>query len=101
MPVAVIVFVEDVGRTLAFYEEVLGAELDHVERHLDLSFHPNESGGLPSGFELDLGVDDVDTVFARAIEAGATAVWEPQDKAWGRSALLRDLDGVFIHLTQA
>jgi lactoylglutathione lyase len=122
MPVAVIVFVEDVARTLAFYEHVLGAELDHfdedgsygelkagigfaahehVEKHLDLSVHRNEPGGLPSGFELDLGVDDVDTVFARAIEAGATAVWEPQDKAWGRSALLRDLDGVFIHLTQA
>jgi lactoylglutathione lyase len=122
MPVAVIVFVEDVARTLAFYEDVLGAELDHfdeggsygelkagigfaahehVERHLDLSFHRNESSGLPSGFELDLRVDDVDTVFARAIEAGARAVWQPQDKAWGRSALLRDLDGVFIHLTQA
>ena len=120
MPVAVIVFVEDVGRSLAFYEETLGAERDHfdadgsygelkagigfaayehVERHLDLSFHRNEVAGLPSGFELDLAVDDVDVRFARAIEAGATAVWEPQDKAWGRSALIRDLDGVFVHLT--
>jgi lactoylglutathione lyase len=122
MAVSVIVFVEDVGHSLAFYERALGAEVDHfdedgsygelkagigfaahshVERHLDLSFHRNEAGALPSGFELDLAVDDVDAVFARAIEAGATAVWEPRDKAWGRSGLIRDPDGVFVHLTQA
>jgi catechol 2,3-dioxygenase-like lactoylglutathione lyase family enzyme len=98
MAVSVIVFVEDVARSLAFYDDVVGAELDHfdedgshgelksgigfaahghVERHLDLSFHRNEPGGLPSGFELD-----------------------PRDKPWGRSTLIRDLDGVFIHLTQ-
>jgi hypothetical protein len=73
----------------------------HGERHLDLSFHRNEPGGLTEGFELELAVDDVDAVFAKAIDAGATAVWEPRDKPWGRSALMRDLDGVFVHLTQA
>jgi len=122
MPVSVIVFVEDVGRSLAFYEGVLGAARDHfdedgsygelkagigfaahwqVERHHELSFQRNEAAGLPGGFELGLAVDDVDARFARAVEAGATAVWEPQDKAWGRSALIRDLDGVFVHLTTA
>lgn len=122
MAVSVIVFVDDVARSLAFYEGPLGAELDHfdedgsygeltcgigfaahdhVERHLDLSFHRNEAGGVPGGFELDLAVDDVDARFGRALEAGASAVWHPQDKAWGRSALIRDLDGVFVHLTQA
>ena len=121
MAVSVIVFVEDVARSLAFYEDVLGAERDHfdedgsygelkagigfaahwqVEKHHDLSFHRNEAGGLPGGFELDRAVDDVDAVFAKAVEAGATAVWEPQEKAWGRSALIRDPDGVFVHLTQ-
>lgn len=122
MAVSVIVFVEDVARSLAFYERVGGAELDHfdedgsygelksgigfaahghVERHLDLSFHRNDPDGLPNGFELELAVDDVDAVFERAIEAGATGVWEARDKPWGRSALIRDLDGVFVHLTQA
>ena len=122
MAVSVIVFVEDVARSLAFYERVVGAELDHfdedgsygelkagigfaahshVQRHLDLAFHRNEPDAVPSGFELDFAVDDVDAVFERAIEAGATAVWEPRDKPWGRSALIRDLDGVFFHLTQA
>ena len=122
MAVSVIVFVEDVARSLAFYEDALGAERDHldhdgsygeltcgigfaahehVERHLDLSFHRNEAGELPGGFELDLQVDDVDARYARAVEAGAAAVWAPQDKAWGRSALIRDPDGVFVHLTSA
>jgi uncharacterized glyoxalase superfamily protein PhnB len=122
MAVSVIVFVDDVAQALAFYENVIGAERDHldddgsygelkagigfaarghVERHLDLEFHRNEPNALPSGFELELAVDDVDAVFVRAIESGATAVWEPRDKAWGRSALIRDPDGVFVHLTQA
>jgi uncharacterized glyoxalase superfamily protein PhnB len=122
MPVSAIVFVEDVARSLAFYRDVLGAEVDHfdddgsygelkagigfaahthVEKHLDLSFHRNEAGGLPGGFELDLAVVDVDAVFEQAVEAGATVVWDPRDKAWGRSALIRDLDGVFVHLTSA
>ena len=122
MDVSVIVFVKDVARSLAFYERVVGAELDHfdedgsygelksgigfaghhhVEHHLDLSFHRNEPGGLPSGFELEFAVDDVDAAFQRAIDAGATAVWEPREKPWGRSALLRDLDGGFVHVTQA
>lgn len=122
MAVSVIVFVEDVARALAFYERVVGGELDHfdedgsygelesgvgfaahdhVEHHLDLSFHRNEPDGLPSGFELEFAVDDVDAAFARAIDEGATAVWKPREKPWGRSALLRDLDGVFVHLTQA
>lgn len=122
MAVSVIVFVENVARSLAFYENVLGAERDHfdddgsygelkagigfaahdhVERHLDLSFHRNDADGLPGGYELELAVDDVDAVFARAIEAGATAVWEPRNKPWGRSALLRDPDGVFVHITRA
>jgi uncharacterized glyoxalase superfamily protein PhnB len=87
MAVSVIVFVEDVARSLAFYERVVGAELDHFDE--DGSY-----GELKSGVGFD-------AVFARGLEAGATAVWEPREKPWGRSALVRDLDGVFVHLTQA
>jgi lactoylglutathione lyase len=121
MPVAVIVFVEDVARSLDFYDRVVGAELDHydedgsygelrsgigfaahhhVEHHLDLSFQRNEPGWVPNRFELEFAVDDVDAVFERALAAGAEAVWEPRPKPWGRSALLRDLDGVFFHVYQ-
>ena len=122
MTVSVIVFVQDVARALDFYGRVVGAELDHldedgsygelesgvgfaahhhVERHLDPSFHRNDANGLPGGFELEFAVDDVDAALTRAIEAGAQTVWEPREKPWGRSALFRDPDGVFVHLTQA
>jgi lactoylglutathione lyase len=119
MAASVIVFVEDVARSLAFHELVAGAELDHfdedgsygelqagigfaahshVERHLDLSFHRNEPDALPSGFELDLAVGDVDAVFARALEAGATAVWEPREKPLAPlSATARPRRGVLPH----
>src|SRR5262245_3974194 len=122
MALSVLVFVDDVARSPAFYDDVVGAELDHfdadgsygelktgigfaahdhVERHLDLSFHRNEPGGLAGGFELEFAVDDVDAVFVRAVDTGAEAVWDPRAKPWGRSALLRDLDGVFFHVYQA
>jgi lactoylglutathione lyase len=122
MAVSVIVFVEDVARSLAFYERVVGAELDHLDE--DGSYGELKSGigfaamhtssgisisrfsaasptGCPAGSSFEFAVDDVDAVFARATDAGAEAVWEPRDKPWGRSALLRDLDGVFFHVFQA
>ena len=42
MAVSVIVFVEDVARSLAFYERVLGAELDHFDE--DGSYGELKSG---------------------------------------------------------
>jgi lactoylglutathione lyase len=121
MGVAAIVYVEDVAASIAFYEGVLGLERDHFDedgsygelksgigfaanwhaaRNLDLPFRRTERDGTPLGFELDFAVDDVDAVFRRALEAGATSVWEPQDKPWGRAAMFRDLDGVLVHLSR-
>jgi lactoylglutathione lyase len=90
--VAAVVYVEDVAASLAFYEGVLGVEREHldhdgsygeltsgigfaanwhVERHLQGPIRRNERDDIPLGFELDFAVDDVDTVFRRAVEAGA------------------------------
>jgi lactoylglutathione lyase len=120
MPVSAIVFVEDVEASLAFYEGVLGVERDHldddgsygelksgigfaahwhVERHLELPCRRNGPERDSAGFELDFVVGDVDAVFARALEAGAAAVWEPQDKPWGRSAMFRDPDGILVRIS--
>jgi lactoylglutathione lyase len=122
MGVSAIVCVEDVEASLAFYESVVGLERDHLdedgsygelrsgigfaanwhaERHLDRPFRRNERDDIPLGFALDFVVDDVDAVFRRAIEAGAVAVWEPQDKPWGRAAMFRDPDGVLVHISHA
>lgn len=39
-------------------------------------------------------VDDVDAVFARAVDGGAEVVYGPEDTEWGtRRARFRDLDG--------
>jgi lactoylglutathione lyase len=121
MAVSAIVYVKDVSASLAFYERVVGVERDHVdddgsygelasgigfaanwhvERHLRQPWR-NEPDGIPFGFELEFAVDDVDAAFARAIEAGALPVWEPQDKPWGRAAMFRDPDGVLVHVSDA
>ncbi|MET0580184.1 MAG: VOC family protein [Ilumatobacteraceae bacterium] len=43
---------------------------------------------------LYLVVDDVDALFERAIQAGATEVYPPEDTEWGsRRARLQDVDG--------
>lgn len=52
-------------------------------------FAPPKFGGSP--VSLQVYVDDVDAVFAKAIEAGATALREPEDQFYGdRSAQFED-----------
>lgn len=118
----VVVYVRDVAASLAFYEAVLGLERDHLdedgsygelkagvgfaadwhaERHLDIPFQRNDPSGNPAGFGLEFPIDDVDAAFERALEAGGRAVWQPQDKPWGRSAMFRDPDGVLVQVLSA
>lgn len=50
---------------------------------------PTTLGGTSVTLHLD--VDDVDTSFARAVDAGATPLWEPADQFYGdRSATIID-----------
>jgi PhnB protein len=47
--------------------------------------------GSPTGVKLHLYVDDVDDLYQRAIEAGATVLMPLQDCFWGdRYAIIRD-----------
>ena len=55
-------------------------------------FSPKKYGGTP--VSLSLYVEDVDAVYAAAIEAGATSVREPEDQFYGdRSAMITDAWG--------
>jgi uncharacterized glyoxalase superfamily protein PhnB len=42
---------------------------------------------------LYLRADDVDAVYARALEAGATSLRAPEEQPYGRSAGVRDASG--------
>ncbi len=55
--------------------------------------------GRPPNVEITLVPDDVDEAHARAVEAGASSLAEPQDKPHGqRVSYLRDPFGTLIEL---
>jgi uncharacterized glyoxalase superfamily protein PhnB len=110
--------VREARTAVAFYEAAFGfAVRDSVEddgaiMHVEMTYHdqlivmfaPEGAFGstartpksaqtiAPQSFYLY--VDDVDAVYARALEAGAKSLSEPQDQFWGdRFAQVEDLDG--------
>lgn len=118
-----ILYVEDVARSLGFYERALGlerrflhesgeyGELETGATALAFATHdlaasnlpgvydgPTADGGRPP-FEVCFVTDDVEGVYSQAVDAGADAVVEPQTKPWGQDvAYVRDPDGNLIEL---
>ncbi|KAL3640461.1 hypothetical protein CASFOL_015429 [Castilleja foliolosa] len=118
-----VVYVKDVAKSIAFYTKAFGY---HVRR-LDESHRWGEleSGQTTIAFtpakqhETDLtgkvqiphsdrernpvevcfDYSDVDAAYKRAVENGAVAVSEPEDKDWGQKVgYVRDLDGIVIRM---
>ncbi|POR56148.1 putative glyoxalase superfamily protein PhnB [Paraburkholderia eburnea] len=110
--------VRDARAAIAFFEAAFGfAVRDSVEddgavMHVEMTYHdqlivmfapegafgstartPRSSDAIaPQSFYLY--VDNVDAVYARALDAGAKSLSEPQDQFWGdRFAQVEDLDG--------
>ncbi|PVX97932.1 VOC family protein [Paraburkholderia unamae] len=110
--------VRDARTALTFYEAAFGFGVrdsvvdDGAIMHVEMTYHdqlivmfaPEGAFGstartpksaqtvAPQSFYLY--VDDVDAVYARALEAGAKSLSEPQDQFWGdRFAQVEDLDG--------
>jgi uncharacterized glyoxalase superfamily protein PhnB len=110
--------VRDARATIAFFEAAFGfAVRDSVEddgavMHVEMTYHdqlivmfapegafgstartPKSSSAIaPQSFYLY--VDNVDAVYAQALDAGAKSLSEPQDQFWGdRFAQVEDLDG--------
>jgi len=55
---------------------------------------PPQQGAPINGCNIVVGVDDVDAIFARGIELGATEALPPEDmEGVGRGAYLHDPDG--------
>lgn len=118
-----ILYVKDVPRSVAFYEDAFGldrrfvheagmyAEMDTgattlafaayglAKSNLPCGFEENCLGKPPAGFEIAFVTDDVPAAYQRALAAGATAVAAPATKPWGQIvAFVRDKDGITVEL---
>ncbi len=117
-----LLYVDDVEKTLDFYEKALGLARKFVSIEGDRAYGELDTGTVTLGFvshalvqsngvettraqsdapapPFDIGfvTPDVDAAYATAIEAGALAVAQPQDKPWGeRVAYVRDINGFLI-----
>ena len=121
----VILYVKDVSAALSFYEEAFGlsrrffhddggkaygeletgaarlafASFELAKEHLKQEIVAAAPNKPPLGFEIALVTQDVATLYARALKAGATAVSEPATKPWGQTvAYLRDKNGCLVEL---
>jgi lactoylglutathione lyase len=113
-----ILYVRDVPASVEFYERAFGLErrlLHESGQYAELetgstalAFAAQELAAEsvreladrePGGFEICLVDEDVEGTFSRAIESGAEAVSEPEEKPWGqRTAYVRDPDGTLIEI---
>ncbi len=118
-----ILYVNDVHRSITFYETALGltrrfvhesgqyAELetdtttlafaanDLARSNLPQGFQVNSRANLPTGMEIGFVTDDVNGMFDRSVKVGAEVVVEPKVKPWGQTvAYIRDVDGILISI---
>ena len=121
----VILYVNDVAASIAFYEKAFGlgkrffhddngkaygeletgatrlafASVALAEEHLKQKVVAASPDKLPLGVEIALTTPDVPALFKRAVTAGATAISEPATKPWGQTvAYLRDNSGFLIEI---
>ncbi len=115
-----IVYVADVEKTLAFYEEAFGLKKKFLHESKGygelktgktvlafaseklvqhLSFMPNRSKNLAAGFEIALVTSDISKAYVCAVSAGAIALKAPEQKPWGQwVGYVKDLNGVIVEL---
>ena len=118
-----ILYVRDVGQSLAFYESAFGlqrrflhesgtyGELETgstalafaaeslAQSNLEGGFQPADPSRPPAASEVGFATADVAAAYQRALRAGATSAAVPTTKPWGQVvAYVRDLDGHLIEL---
>ena len=121
----VILYVNDVAASLAFYEKAFGlakrffhddngkaygeletgatrlafVSLALAREHLKQEIVAAAPDKAPLGVEIALTTPDVPALFKRAVRAGAAAVSEPATKPWGQTvAYLRDNSGFLVEI---
>ena len=116
-------FVNDLKNMVDFYKNVVGIDIEwdgvgpYAEfRHDGIRFamyerkelpvllghKPSYPQGLNGTFELAINVgdpDNVDEVFTKMVEKGATPVYEPRNEPWKmRSSMIADPEGNLIEI---
>jgi lactoylglutathione lyase len=122
----VIIYVENVKATMAFYAAAFGLETKMLFEQGDsadygelqtgetvLAFAAHSLGqanlngeyqkvsatGRPFGYELAMVSEDVAMAYKRAVAAGAVPIAAPQEKPWGQTvAYVRAVEGTLIEL---
>jgi predicted enzyme related to lactoylglutathione lyase len=117
-----IIYVADVGASLAFFEEAFGVktrfqhesgygELEtgittlafatHAlgENNLPTGYVRADTSPLPLGVEIALVTESVAKAHERAVAAGAVSLKAPMEKPWGQTvSYLRCPDGTLVEL---
>jgi len=115
-----ILYVEDVPKTIAFYETAFGfkrrfvheagdfGELDtgttalafsSIRLMRELGKHPQPASADAPSFEIAFTTDDVATAVQRALDAGARLVQAPEQMPWGQTvAYVADINGALVEL---
>ena len=116
-----IVYVDSVLDTIAFYERAFGFTESFVHESgqygelctgqtklaftshelgktaVPIPYRPTDPVDDPLGFEVTLTTPEVDAIWQRALDAGATDVASPHEMPWGqRVAYVRDLNGALV-----
>lgn len=116
-----ILYVADVEKSIQFYEQVFGyackfitPEKDYGEvnsgetvisfavhalakTNLSEGYQESKVEGKPFGIELGFITEDVETLFAKALEHGAVKLEDPVQKPWGQTvAYAKDPDGFLL-----
>jgi lactoylglutathione lyase len=118
-----ILYVNDVSKSISFYENAFGftrkfvtpendyGELSTGETTISFASKELANSNLKDGFiesdlankpfatELGFITDNVEEVLAKSKEAGATILQEVKQKPWGQTvAYIRDIDGFLIEV---
>lgn len=118
----VIFYVEDVEKTIAFFEKAFGLErafvdptgqygqletgttalgfasLELAKLNLPQGFRPISPKELP-GCEISFTAKDVHRSFSHAVKSGAELIASPEEKPWGQTVgYVRDFNGILIEI---
>lgn len=118
----IILFVEDVAETLAFYNDAFDVEFKFLHEsklygeadtgavtlafasyamaaYNDLEIRRNRPDELPAGAQVSFVTEDVAAAYKNAVEGGAVGAKAPEQKPWGQTvAYVRDLNGFLVEI---